>query len=94
MTITLEDIINNKDKLDSSTQKTAGCWWFTGKKDAQGYGTIRINRSTKYVAAAAWEIFHGELVPEGFIVKAICANKICVNPNHLELARRTYPWRM
>lgn len=92
--LTIEDLINNKNKLDSLTQRTKGCWWYTGTIDSKGYGRIKIKTTSKNVSTVAWEINHGEFIPEGFRVKAICENKLCVNPSHLELMRRTFPWRI
>ncbi|UAW07638.1 hypothetical protein JJDCOOPL_00008 [Salmonella phage STP-SP1] len=69
-----------------------GCWNWKGAT-ASGYGVIVLNRK---VAAehgvgrnyqthrASYEIHHGP-IPEGNVVRHKCDNKLCLNPDHLEV---------
>lgn len=69
-----------------------GCWNWKGAT-ASGYGVIVLNRK---VAAehgvgrnyqthrASYEIHHGP-IPEGHVVRHKCDNKLCLNPDHLEV---------
>lgn len=92
--MTIEELTSYKDKLESLTQKTNGCWWFNGTKDKTGRGTIKVGKKTKNASTLSWEISNGELLPEGFMLKNSCENRACINPAHLELSRRTFPWRL
>lgn len=69
-----------------------GCWNWKGAT-ASGYGVIVLNRK---VAAehgvgrnyqthrASYEIHHRQ-IPEGHVVRHKCDNKLCLNPDHLEV---------
>lgn len=88
----LAELEEYKDKLDSLTQRTKGCWWFTGNNSSKGRRQISIKGKWKRAVTMAWELANKEELPEGMVVKQSCMNSDCINPEHLELARRTYGW--
>lgn len=57
---------------------TAMCWRWTGQL-VNGYGRFRGERAHRY----AYQIHKGE-IPEGLMLRHLCGNKLCVNPDHLE----------
>jgi hypothetical protein len=64
------------------------CWEWLGPKHRKGYGIIgKGGRSggMKLTHRVAWEITHGEPVPDGLFVMHTCDNPPCCNPNHLEV---------
>lgn len=84
-----------KIKLDSLTQKTAGCWYYTGPiTKGRGYIKLSKHREHKQVRSLAYELFNKEKVPEWAIIKTTCEVPACINPNHFELSRKTFPWRI
>ena len=78
-------------RLFSQTHRLddTGCWIWDGQISNSGYGRVmelQHNRSTKMVSAqtASYHAFIGT-VPEGHLVKQRCGNRLCINPDHLEL---------
>lgn len=63
---------------------TSGCWEWTGATRPSGYGSITVNRKTLRVHRHSYELFVGK-IPDGLVIDHICRNRICVNPEHLEV---------
>lgn len=69
-----------KPKIDPNT----GCWIWQGSISG-GYGKIGYGGSgPKWAHRVYFEEAHGE-IPEGQEVHHTCENRICVNPEHLEV---------
>ncbi len=60
------------------------CQLFDGRLDVKGYGRVYLDG--KYVKAhrLAWALHNGA-DPEGKVVRHMCHNPPCVNPEHLEI---------
>jgi hypothetical protein len=76
--------ISLQDRLLKFIEKTDTCWNWTGDKQ-NGYGRIKINCKKIQAYRAAYEAWVGP-IPTGMSVHHKCANRSCVNPEHLELA--------
>jgi hypothetical protein len=61
----------------------SGCWRWTARLNADGYGQLKLNRRTVRAHRVAYELFRGPL-PEGKIGDHQCRNHWCVNPWHIE----------
>jgi HNH endonuclease len=67
---------------------STGCWNWTGAVDRWGYGRISVQTSTgrRMTGAhrAAWLALVGN-IPSGLQIDHLCRNRVCANPEHLEL---------
>ncbi len=65
---------------------TGECWEWTGAKNAEGYGQIRLGPrgSTPLKAHRAVLILLGFDIPEYIVVHHRCGNRSCVKPLHLD----------
>lgn len=60
-----------------------GCWEFQGRQYPSGYGAARHKGKKTYVHRLAYRLWVGS-IPEGWTVDHLCANRLCMNPCHLE----------
>lgn len=69
-------------KLDTSGE----CHIWQGAVSTSGYGVIGLPRTsrTDYVHRVSYRIHIGE-IPDGMQVDHLCRNKLCANPEHLEV---------
>lgn len=77
------ELIGYLEKFMKNVEKTNYCWLWRGCTDKRGYGLFHHN-GLKIYAHRYSLIVHSEtaLPPEG-IVRHICDNPLCVNPDHL-----------
>lgn len=68
----------------NKVRKTNNCWWWTGSKDAKGYGTFRYKEKTWRAHRVAWDMQNGP-IPNGLCVLHKCDNPSCVKLDHLFL---------
>jgi hypothetical protein len=65
------------------------CWIWKGQISNSGYGKIMVtdeNNRTRTESAdhVSYMAFVGP-IPEGMLTRQTCNNRLCVNPEHLEL---------
>ena len=70
-------------RLRYRVDRKTGCWVWTGSTRKDGYGSVRLDGRTVYIHRAWWEFNNGP-VPEGLQLDHLCANKLCINLEHLE----------
>lgn len=58
------------------------CWEWTGAKQYQNYGLVKLYGHTHLAHRIAYEIFRSE-IPANKILMHTCDNPSCVNPFHL-----------
>lgn len=83
--------MQNKLKSQVKFLDDCGCWIWQGQISNSGYGRIhelQSDRSMKMVSAqsASYRAFV-DIVPTGNLVKQTCGNRLCINPEHLELIK-------
>lgn len=65
-----------------------GCWIWTGTKDREGRGLIKVNGVRVQVHRLAVAVWRGIVVQQSQVVQRICFNPSCFNPAHLEVCTR------
>jgi hypothetical protein len=61
-----------------------GCWLWTGSKDQNGYGMVRVpDIGVRRVHRIAYEHLVGP-IPDGLQTDHLCRVRACANPAHLE----------
>lgn len=59
-----------------------GCWNWIGAR-SNGYGSVRLQGSTRAVHRVVFEALVGP-IPDGLHIDHLCRNRACCNPAHLE----------
>jgi hypothetical protein len=68
-------------------QKTTSCWiWIGSPGGAKGrdYGHIKISGKSFKAHRFAYELLRGP-IPKGMVIDHLCRNRMCVNPEHMEI---------
>lgn len=60
-----------------------GCWMFTGRCNAYGYGVVGVNGGGQEMAHRFVYQTLVDVIPDGHVLHHECENKLCVNPEHL-----------
>lgn len=60
-----------------------GCWKWTDKLNADGYGRIGVNGAARSAHRTAYTVLVGP-IPQGLELDHLCRVRHCINPDHLE----------
>jgi hypothetical protein len=71
------------NKVDLSNP--GGCWPWTGWRNRDGYGEVRVGGRIERAHRVAYQLASGETLPAGVVVRHACNNARCCNPAHLAL---------
>ena len=59
------------------------CWVWNWSVERKGYATVRVNGRSLKAHRVSYELSTGP-IPEGNIIRHLCGNPTCLNPEHLE----------
>lgn len=80
----------NGDRLLASIvrEPSSGCWLWRGQISNTGYGRMMVRQACGNKIESAHRASYAAFVapiPDGAIVRQRCGNRLCVNPQHLEI---------
>ena len=81
--------VNNlKARIQRKIKVVNGCWLWQGSHSGYGrgggYGRMSVNGCTMAVHRVSYMLEHGP-IPTKRQVDHLCKNRLCCNPDHLEL---------
>lgn len=69
------------------TEPNSGCWLWTGARQRDGYGVLKVDRKNVAAHRFSWERENGP-IPANLCALHKCDTPSCVNPAHLFLGTR------
>lgn len=86
--------LNRQRLLDSVvSDPDSGCWLWRGQISNSGYGRIMLSgadgRAMESAHRASYLTFVGP-IPDGTFVRQSCGNRLCINPEHLEVLEEKF----
>jgi HNH endonuclease len=69
----------------TKVEKTEACWLWTRTRLSTGYGVIKINNESLLCHRVAFRYTRGFLPGKGLVLDHLCENRLCVNPDHLNV---------
>jgi len=61
------------------------CWVWRGKRSSAGYGALQYKGKWYSVHRLAFEVFNDRVLASDEHVRHLCANRLCLNPEHLAI---------
>lgn len=76
--------VNTDGPTPANHPELGPCWEWTGGRNGQGYGQVRMDYRQISTHKLAWELTYGEVQPGEYVLRK-CENPACCNPAHLFL---------
>lgn len=65
-------------------EDTNECWMWIGCVNGSGYGSFKTSYKSNMAHRFSWELVNGK-IPNGLEILHKCDNRLCVNPNHMDI---------
>lgn len=81
-----------KQKVFARVDIKPGCWIWQGYiHKGDGYGRYRLPgmKWDKTAHRVVYELYYDETIPSDMTIDHLCLNKLCVNPEHLQVVSRS-----
>lgn len=80
------EVLREKDerRFWSKVDKQSECWIWTAGVTPSGYGSFKLLGKNTAAHRLAYTITKGA-IPNDLVLDHICRNRLCVNPDHLEI---------
>lgn len=93
-------ILNSRQELNrqrllgsAAIDPASGCWLWRGQISNSGYGRTMFSgadgRGMESAHRASYLTFVGP-IPDGTFVRQSCGNRLCINPEHLEVLEEKF----
>ena len=73
-----------RDRFWIKVEKTETCWLWKGARNGWGYGYFWLEGKTLRAHRVSYEWANGA-ISSGLQLDHLCRNRLCVNPDHLEM---------
>lgn len=81
------EFIKSNVEIDSNT----GCWNWTKSVTSAGYGQFTRNGKYWTTHRYVYTVYNGK-IPKGLVIRHLCHNTKCCNPEHLKLGSVKDNW--
>lgn len=78
-------ILSPEERFWPKVRKTEDCWHWIGARGGHTYGNFWDGSRTTRAHTFSYELATGTKVPAGMHLDHLCRNRLCVNPDHLEV---------
>lgn len=76
------------DKIEYAEHSDDDCWYWSSAVNKFGYGAFWLDGKTVRAHRYSYEMIKGK-IPDGLQLDHLCRNRLCVNPEHLEVVSLT-----
>lgn len=81
-----EKSMTNLERFEAKfiPEPNSGCWLWMASENGRGYGQFSVGGKPCKAYRFSYEQYRGT-IPSDLTVDHLCRNRLCVNPDHLEL---------